>query len=245
MQMNPITEKTPQLLLVEDDINLSYLLVENLQAKGYGVTLALTGAAGINAIGKGRYDLCILDVMLPEEDGFSIAKLLRKKQPDVPFIFVTARTQEADRLTGFELGAEDYIMKPFSFKELDYRLQVILRRTKNFQPARQYPSLALGGIALDSNTRMLTVTGKESRLSQRESDLLQLLLEYKGAYITRSEILKKLWERDDFFTAKSMDVYLTRLRKLLKDEPSVEIENLYGSGYRIRLVSGHTKPHKQ
>jgi DNA-binding response OmpR family regulator len=227
----------PQLLLVEDDINLSYLLMENLHAKGYEVKHATTGTLGIKAINSRSYDLCLLDIMLPEEDGFSVASYLRKTQPELPFLFLTSRAQEADRLRGFELGADDYVLKPFCFKELHYRLQVILRRNgKHTLKPEETEEFFIGTTRLRLKERILVIQNNERRLSQREAELLHMLLQHQGQYVSRSEILKKLWGRDDYFTAKSMDVYLTRVRKLIKEDSSIEIENLYGSGYRIRLV---------
>jgi DNA-binding response OmpR family regulator len=231
------TETKPQLLLVEDDINLGYLLTENLHAKGYSVRHALTGDEGIKAINATAFDLCLLDIMLPEQDGFSIAAYLRKARPDVPFIFLTSRAQETDRLHGFEMGADDYVLKPFSFRELHYRLQVVLRHCKKSSPIlEEQTELHIGQVILRCHDRMLVVRGHERKLSQRETELLQVLMQHQGNYVSRSEILKRLWGRDDYFTAKSMDVYLTRIRKLIKDEPGLEIENLYGSGYRIKAV---------
>jgi DNA-binding response OmpR family regulator len=230
------TRPEGRLLLVEDDTHLGYLLKENLEAAGFAVSLAVTGTEGIRALDDAPVDLCILDVMLPEADGFAVAQHLRKQHPRTPFLFLTARMQESDRLHGFALGADDYVGKPFSFKELHCRIEVVLRRSG---PAPQHAEaremLRLGGLCLHPQHRTLSVQGKARKLSQRESQLLQMLLEQCGSYIPRSEILERLWGRDDYFTAKSMDVYLTRIRKLIKDDPSLEIENLYGSGYRIKL----------
>jgi DNA-binding response OmpR family regulator len=160
--------------------------------------------------------------MLPEEDGFSVASHLRKIQPQLPFIFLTSRAQEADRLRGFELGADDYVLKPFSFKELYYRLQVALRRNARQATApEEIQEYSLGSTRLRFNDRILAIQGAERKLSQREAGLLQMLLQHQGQYVSRSEILKKLWGRDDYFTAKSMDVYLTRVRKLIKEDPSI------------------------
>lgn len=225
-----------KILLVEDDVNLGYLMVENLEARGIEVTIAKTGREGMDAINKTRFDLCILDVMLPETDGFKLAGRLRSVQPSTPFIFVTARMQEADKLTGFETGADDYITKPFSFKELYYRIMVILKRL-NLSVVPTAPNqLAVGNVVLHTQERTLLVNGTEKKLSRREADVLSRLMQKTGNYVSRSEILKQVWGNDDYFTAKSMDVYMTRLRKLLKDEPSLEIENLYGTGYRIRVA---------
>jgi DNA-binding response OmpR family regulator len=223
------------ILLVEDDVNLGYLLVENLHAKGIRVTLAQTGRDGINAISKGGFDLCILDIMLPEIDGFKLGSRLKSLHPSIPFIFLSARMLEADRINGFETGADDYVMKPFSFKELYYRILVILkRRNIAVLPVEEPGLLSVGSAVLNTKERILSVNGVAKKLSRREADVLSKLMQQPGNYVSRSEILKKVWGNDDYFSAKSMDVYITRIRKLLKDEPSLEIENLYGSGYRIR-----------
>jgi two-component system, OmpR family, response regulator len=229
------TDKKINILIAEDDINLGYLLKENLLDKGFETVVAVNGRKAIEAIQRVQFDLCILDVMLPEEDGFAVANYLMANFPGIPFVFLTARVQEQDKIQGFESGAEDYIIKPFSFKELLYRIKVILRRQSVQQPSAVKSEILLyGNTILDSAERTLEINGKIRKISNRESNLLFLLMQNKGNYLSRSEILKQIWGRDDYFTAKSMDVFLTRLRKLLKDDESLEIENLYGSGYRIR-----------
>ena len=235
--MTEIDVHNLQVLVVEDDLNLGYLLMENLHDKGFKVTLAANGTEGIQAVSHNRFDLCILDIMLPGEDGFAVAKSLRIRHPETPFIFLTARNMEADRLHGFELGAEDFITKPFSFKELYYRIQVILRRTPKAVADDEPATISMGKVSLQPERRILLVNGRQSKLSQRETELLHLLLQHPNSYIERAEILKQLWGRDDYFAAKSMDVYLSRIRKLLKDDPTLEIENLYGNGYRIRCLT--------
>lgn len=225
----------PHILLAEDDVNLSYLVIENLAAKGFEITHVQDGTAGIDAIGKDTFDLCIFDVMMPGVDGFSLAKTLVSHNKKIPFLFLTARGMEGDKLLGFEIGADDYITKPFSFKELFARIQVILRRkTTASTPGNEL--LELGNLSLKPDLRMLRILDTERKLSQRESELLAILLRNAGTYVPRAEILKYVWGNDDYFTTKSMDVYVTRLRKLLKEGSGIEIENLYGSGYRVRLT---------
>lgn len=225
-----------QVLLVEDDLNLGYLLVENLTAKSLKVTLAQSGKEALAAIRRRQYDLCIFDIMLPEVDGFTLSKALASSYPDTPFLFLTAKNQEQDKLEGFELGADDYITKPFSFKELYYRIQVALRR-KHPNPVKTKEEIfELGKLQFSPVQRILTIDGLARKLSQREAALLNMLLYNCGQYVTRSEILTRLWGNDDYFTAKSMDVYITRIRKLLKEDPCFELENLYGTGYRIRYT---------
>jgi len=221
----------PCVLVVEDDMNLCYLLKENLLAKNFDVLVESSGERGLKAIETGGYDLCILDVMLPEIDGFKLAAKLKQQHSDIPFLFLTARALEHDKLHGFEIGADDYIVKPFGFKELFYRINVILRRHKTgvINPALENKTITFSNLAFNVSQRTLTINGHVKKLSQREGGILQKLLQYTGSYVTRSEILLSVWGNDDYFTAKSMDVYITRLRKILKDDPDIEIENLYGT----------------
>jgi DNA-binding response OmpR family regulator len=230
------TKKAPRILLLEDDINLGYLLLENLSAKGFDVSLKQNGAAALESIGQQQYDLCIIDIMLPGADGFSVAGTLRKESAGTPFIFLTALLQEQNKIKGFELGADDYITKPFSFKELYYRILVALRRRQMPGKNDEDYLIEAANIQLHPGSRVLTIGGQQKKLSLREAGLLQILLEHKGRYVTRSEILKRIWGNDDYFTGKSLDVYITRIRKLIKDTSTLEIENLYGMGYRIREV---------
>ncbi len=226
-----------QILLVEDDINLGYLLQENLTAKGFLVAVARSGRLGLELAARTDFDMCLLDVMLPELDGFTLAQMLRQQHPSLPIIFLTARVQEKDKLHGFEIGADDYVTKPFSFKELHCRILAILRRVNFIAPGHEEnENLSIGSLILYPSQRMLSVNGLQRKLSQRESGLLHMLLQHNGRYVNRSEILKKVWGNDDYFTAKSMDVYITRIRKLIKDDPTLEVENLYGTGYRIRQM---------
>lgn len=222
------------ILLVEDDKNLGYLLRENLVSKGFNITLAETGEAGLLEINSNDFDLCIFDVMLPELDGFSLARKFKSAHPEKPFIFLTARSVEYDKLQGFEIGADDYITKPFNFKELLYRINVILRRSNPKNTIKESGKMLLGSLAFHPDQRKLQIGTEERKLSQREAGLLQILLQNQGEYITKSEILKFVWGNDDYFTGKSMDVYITRIRKILKTDPLFEIENLYGTGYRIK-----------
>lgn len=222
------------ILLVEDDLNLGYLMVENLEARDIMVTLAQNGNEALAVIAGGDFDLCILDIMLPGTDGITLGEQLKARHPNIPFIFVTARMQEADKLTGFETGADDYITKPFSFKELYYRIMAIQKRMNISLQVQDADEVRMHNVQLNARERLLNVNGTVKKLSRREADVLCKLMQSPGQFISRSEILKQIWGNDDYFTAKSMDVYMTRIRKLLRDEPTLEIENLYGSGYRIK-----------
>ncbi|MCW3127472.1 MAG: two component transcriptional regulator, winged helix family [Bacteroidetes bacterium] len=233
-----MTTENKHILLAEDDVNLGYLMAENLKAKGFEVTLAKNGHEALAAISGRKFALCILDVMMAGLDGFSVAIHIRQQYPSVPFIFVTARLTEQDKLRGFETGADDYITKPFSFKELYCRILVVLRRGgTGYTNVPVESSVSIGQIVLFPSERLLEVNGRSKKLSQRESAILHLLMRQSGMYISRSEILQKIWGTDDYFTAKSMDVYITRIRKLLKDANAIEVENLYGVGYRIKALN--------
>lgn len=223
-----------QILLVEDDKNLGYLLKENLMTKGFGVTWIEAGDKVKTATNDSKYDLCIFDIMLPGIDGFTLAADYKLKFPNSPFIFLTARSVEQDKIRGFELGADDYITKPFSFKELYYRIRAILRRLGQSSHGLPFEPLSIGSVEFYPDRRILYINDNEKKLSQREAGLLHMLLQHKGNYVTRSELLKAVWGNDDYFTGKSMDVYITRVRKLLKEDEGIVIENLYGIGYRIK-----------
>ncbi len=229
-----------QILLVEDDKNLGYLLKENLITKGFGVTWIEAGDKVKAALEKTRFDLCIFDIMLPEVDGFTLAADYKLKYPNSPFIFLTARSVEQDKIRGFELGADDYITKPFSFKELYYRIRAIMRRLGQNADGLEFDPLSIGSMKFFPDRRVLNISGNEKKLSQREAGLLHMLLQHKGNYVTRSELLKAVWGNDDYFTGKSMDVYITRVRKLLKEDEGIIIENLYGVGYRIKYEPQNT-----
>jgi two-component system, OmpR family, response regulator len=225
--------KDIKLLIVEDDINLSYLMKENFEAKGFEVNLAKTGREGISFFQQQVYDICILDVMLPEIDGWRVAHKLKSIRPKTPFIFLTARGESEDKLKGFEIGADDYITKPFNFKELYYRILVILKRLKSVSHELKPEVIRLENLILNTEQRTIRIADVDRKLSRKESDVLALLLNHLGRFISKSEILIRVWGSNDIYTGKSLDVYLSRIRKILKDAPQFEIENLYGTGYRI------------
>lgn len=223
------------ILLVEDDPNLRFLLDENLRGMGFSVRMATTGTEALEMVQNESFDLCIFDVMLPEIDGFSVAAVLNRKAPQVPFIFLTARDEETDRIQGFKIGADDYIVKPFSLRELHYRILVVLRRMNpGFSLPQKAAKYEIGSLSFNSLSRELVIKDTKRKLSQREAMLLHILLQTPGKYVQRTDILNFVWGNDNYFTSKSMDVYITRIRKILKDDPSLEIENLYGNGFRIK-----------
>ncbi len=221
-----------KILFVEDDQNLGLLLKENLDNKGFDTVWHKDGAEGLTAFCDQEFDLCILDVMLPVKDGFTLAKEIRTINKDIPIIFLTARSMHEDKIQGLEIGADDYITKPFSTHELYLRINAILRRTQNkTQP--QDKAGNLGMYSFDHNKMTLTAGDTVRRLSAKEADLLQVLILHKEQWVSRSDILNKVWGSDDYFSAKSMDVYISKIRKILRDDPQIEILNAYGSGYKL------------
>jgi len=225
--------KTRNLLLVEDDANLAYLLKENLEANGYNVSWSKDGEAGLKSFVENKATLCLLDVMMPKKDGLTLAKEIRKRDTNVPIIFLTAKSQTQNRIDGFLAGGDDYITKPFSVKELLLRINAVLRRVQPTAHAKPSLKHAFGNCVFDFDTRALSVNGNAVVLNSKEAGVLKLLCENIGTFINRRVILNTVWENDDFLTGKSLDVYLTRLRKVLKQDASLQIENLYGTGYRL------------
>ncbi|MCM1377051.1 MAG: response regulator transcription factor [Clostridium sp.] len=220
------------ILLCEDDENLGNLLCEFLQAKGYEAELCSDGEAGYKAFLKGHYDLCVLDVMMPKKDGFTLAQEIKNLNSEVPIIFLTAKALKDDVLEGFKLGADDYITKPFSMEELVFRITAILRRVKG-QKEKEITLYKLGKFTFDTQKQVLIADNKSQKLTTKESELLRLLCTHVNDVLERNFALKSIWVDDNYFNARSMDVYITKLRKLFKDDPDVEILNVHGKGYKL------------
>jgi two-component system, OmpR family, response regulator len=222
-----------RILLAEDDQNLGSLLKEYLQAKAYEVDLFPDGEKAFRSFQKSFYDICILDVMMPLKDGFSVAADIRTINKDIPIIFLTAKSMKEDVLEGFKLGADDYITKPFSMEELLFRIEAILRRTKpDFRQSNQVV-YKLGSYTFDFQKQVLQNEANMHKLTTKESELLKMLCDNANNILERNYALKTIWFDDSYFNARSMDVYITKLRKYLKDEPSVEILNVHGKGFKL------------
>ena len=221
-----------KILLCEDDENLGMLLREYLQAKGYVAELCADGEAGFKAFLKTKFDICVLDVMMPKKDGFTLAQEIRSANTDVPIIFLTAKTLKEDILEGFKLGADDYITKPFSMEELVFRIEAILRRTKG-KKSRESTVYRLGQFTFDTQKQLLQIGEKQTKLTTKENELLALLCSHSNEILQRDFALKTIWIDDNYFNARSMDVYITKLRKHLKDDPQIEIINIHGKGYKL------------
>lgn len=220
------------ILLCEDDENLGMLLREYLNAKGFGCDLCTDGDMGYKTYMKGKYDLCILDVMMPRRDGFTLASDIHKVTPDMPLIFLTAKTMKEDILEGFKLGADDYITKPFSMEELVMRVEAILRRVRG---KKQKDSLVykLGKFTFNTQKQTLSIGDTTTKLTTKENELLSLLCSHVNDILQRDFALKTIWIDDNYFNARSMDVYITKLRKHLAADPEIEIINIHGKGYKL------------
>lgn len=225
-----------KILLVEDDPNLGLLLQDYLQLKGkYEVVLAQDGLEGLELFNKDKYDLCILDVMMPKKDGFSLGKDIRAKDPVIPIIFATAKTMIEDKSEAFTLGGDDYITKPFRIEELLLRINALLKRVANqgSQTSEEQNKFQLGEYIFDYTAQLIKKDGSSQKVSTKEAELLRLLCLRKNNVLTREEALLSIWHDDNYFNGRSMDVFLSKLRKYLRDDPRVEIINVHGKGYKL------------
>jgi len=223
---------TKKLLIVEDDPNLGQILKEYLEIKGYDTELCVDGEMGLKAFKKERFDLCILDIMLPKKDGFSLAKDLNELDAGTPFIFLTAKNMKHDTINGFKIGADDYITKPFSMEELLLRMKVILKRSTRIK-AFNKQIFKLGKFEFNYDLQILSFEGDVKKLTSKESDLLKMLCQHLNETLNRSTALKTIWKDDTYFNARSMDVYITKLRKLLKPDLDLKILTIHGQGFRL------------
>lgn len=228
------------ILLVEDDPNLGQILKEYLDIKGYETTLSRDGEAGLKTFKNGRFDLCIFDVMMPRMDGYELAQEVRIIDEDVPIIFLTAKSMKEDTLKGFQVGADDYVTKPFSMEEMLMRIQAILRRTNKLnEEAEKQTKFEIGRFNFDyESQKLLFDGGDEQKLTSKESELLRLLALHKNQIMDRSLALKKIWLDDNYFNSRSMDVYITKLRKYLKADERLQIINVHGQGFKLVELDG-------
>ena len=225
-------EQQTTILLCEDDENLGVLLKEYLMAKGLRVELQPDGEAGLRAFTKDKFDICVLDVMMPKKDGITLAKDIRNLNSDVPIIFLTAKSMKEDILEGFKAGADDYLSKPFSMEELLYRMEAIMRRVRG-KKNKDATVYKLGQFTFDTKKQTLSLNGEDVKLTTKENELLSLLAANANSILERNYALKTIWIDDNYFNARSMDVYITKLRKKLKEDPNIQIINIHGKGYKL------------
>lgn len=222
----------PRILYAEDDATLAFLTQDNLEQQGYEIVHCANGEICLERFGEQDFDLCIFDIMMPKKDGFELAEAIRKVDPEVPIIFLSAKTLKEDRIKGLKLGADDYLVKPFSIEELVLKIEVFLKRSQK-SVALAGTRHQVGRFSFDSANYELRTDSQKITLTQRESDLLRFFLDNRNQVLKREEILKALWGDDDYFMGRSLDVFISRLRKILSSEEGISIENLHGIGFRF------------
>ncbi len=224
----------PSVLLLEDDPNLGLILQEHLELNSYTVKLCVNGEQGLTAFSRGRFTLCLVDVMMPRKDGFTFAREVRRRDTQTPLIFLTARSLKEDRIEGLKIGADDYVTKPFSMEELLLRIQAVLKRSGREQPPGDRPTIfAIGSYSFDHTARTLRRNSRSRTLTAREADLLRLLCVHVNATLDRSLALKEIWSDDSYFNGRSMDVFVSKLRKYLKADAGIAILSVHGRGLSL------------
>ncbi|WP_421892353.1 response regulator transcription factor [Marinoscillum sp.] len=226
--------ETPKILLAEDDENLGQILSEYLNLKGFKTTLCRDGEEGAAIFRPGSFDLCILDLMMPKKDGFQLAGEIKEIDPEIPIIFLTAKSMKEDILEGFKIGADDYITKPFSMEVLLMRIKAVLHRTLKSNADRELPEeVTVGALRYQYASNMLHLPSGPVKLTTKENELMKLFLENLNQTVTRTVALKRIWKDDSYFNARSMDVYITKLRKYLKEEDSLKLLTVHGEGFKM------------
>jgi len=227
-------KKKTRILLAEDDKNLGTILKSYLEAKGYSTVLCVNGQEAYESYKKETFDFCLLDVMMPIKDGFTLAKEIRETNKTIPILFLTAKSMQEDKLKGFDIGADDYVTKPFSMEELLVRIKAILRRSgQNNGNQANKNIFKINNLVFDYNRQILKINEKTQKLTSKESELLKMLCENLNNVLDRTDALKHIWLDDSYFNARSMDVYITKLRKYLKEDPSIELINVHGIGFKL------------
>ena len=226
-------QKKYRILLCEDDQNLGMVLKNYLELNDYDVVLERDGRLGLAAFQRENIDICLLDVMMPNMDGFTLAEEIRDIDPDVPLFFLSAKTMKEDIIQGYKLGADDYITKPFDSEVLLMKIKAILTRNEEVNKDNEYVEYDLGGYHFNPRLRELSHDGQTQTLSPKENELLKMLAEHKNDLLPREKALKKIWGSDTYFNGRSMDVYIAKLRKYIKDDPDLEIVNIHGNGFRL------------
>jgi len=219
------------ILLAEDDLNLGILLVDYLETEGFDVKLCKDGELALKAFQNHQFDLCLLDVMMPKMDGFSLAKAIRLKDKKMPVIFITAKSLKEDKLKGYDLEADDYVTKPFDEEELLWKIKAVIRRISKNKSEPKVEIISIGKYRFDFSNQSLTIGGATKRITEKESDILNYLSDKRNKVIKREELLKDLWGENDYFFGRSLDVFITKIRKYLKEDPNVTIENVFKVGF--------------
>jgi DNA-binding response OmpR family regulator len=220
-----------KILLAEDDLNLGMLVADHLELEGFDVKLCKDGEIALKAFNASAFDLCLLDVMMPKLDGFSLAKEIRKKNEIIPIIFITARSMKEDKLKGYDLGADDYITKPFDEQELLWKIKAVIRRIPDTKKEEKVEVVSIGKYTFDFSRQSLNIDGKTKRITEKESDILKYLSDHRNKKIKREDLLTEVWGNNDYFFGRSLDVFITKIRKYLKEDATLNIENVFGVGF--------------
>lgn len=223
-----------KVLLVEDDSSLGFVIKDNLEENGYEVIFSSDGENGWQQFMRHNVDICLLDVMLPKKDGMALAGQIRKKNEKIPILFLTAKSMDDDRIAGFKAGGDDYITKPFNMEELLLRIEVFLKRTKT-KPNEVAEKFNIGNLIFDYNNLLLVEGTRKVQLTQKEADLLQYLCQHANSVVKREDVLMNVWGKEDYFLGRSMDVFMTKIRKYLKDAEGVELQTVHGVGFKLIL----------
>lgn len=230
-----MSQKKAEILYVEDDLFLSYVTKDNLELKGYSITFCKDGEEAFEAFNQKPFDLCILDVMLPKMDGFELAKKIRKTDEQIPILFLSAKSMKEDRIQGLSIGGDDYITKPFSIEELALKIEIFLKRSKITNGDQKRGEYTVGDYKFDSVNMQLTIDNVTKRLTSRESELLRYFILNQDKVLKKEEILNEVWGTDSYFNSRSLDVFISRLRKYMSKDPKIKINNIHGIGF-ILLV---------
>lgn len=224
-------KETINILLAEDDLNLGLLLVDYLETEGFTVKLCKDGELALKAYQTNKYDLCLLDVMMPNMDGFTVAENIRLKDKNIPILFITAKSLKEDKLRGYDLGADDYITKPFDEEELLWKIKAVIRRIPENKIDNTHELIKIGNYTFDFNNQSLSINNKLQRITEKESEILRYLSNHRNHVIKREEMLKELWGENDYFLGRSLDVFISKMRKYLKEDKNITIENVFGVGF--------------
>ncbi|MCW3076283.1 MAG: DNA-binding response regulator [Bacteroidetes bacterium] len=233
-------KERPKILLAEDDQNLGLLLVDYLEAEGFDVKLCKDGELAFRAFKDELFHLCLFDVMMPKRDGFSLVKEIRKLNKKIPVIFITAKSLKEDKLKGYGLDADDYITKPFDEEELLWKIKAIIRRTPGYISQCSITVHSLGNYSFDHSNQSLIINGKAKRITEKESEILNYLSLHRNKIIKREDMLKNLWGENNYFLGRSLDVFITKIRRYLKDDPDLSIENVFGVGFIFNISQKNT-----
>jgi DNA-binding response OmpR family regulator len=226
-----MSEERFNILLAEDDLNLGVLLVDYLETKGFAVKLCKEGELALTVFQSYSFDMCLLDVMMPKMDGFALAKAIRMKDKQIPILFISAKSLKEDKLKGYGLGADDYITKPFDEEELLWKIKAVIRRIPEQKDENKMEVISIGNYTFDFSNQSLTIAGKTKRITEKESDILHYLVTHRNKVIKREELLTNIWGENNYFFGRSLDVFITKIRKYLKEDPNLSVENVFGVGF--------------